>query len=126
VITQPAVDPEVVTSIEPSTLEDSFVYLHCHFSSPHEDFLVRIWRTSYLIDHPSGSKSSLVHAENITFAPVWTQVRATPNYSFLLIFSALPGDCRQFDFKEEIAQAGGFHIEAIQRNETDVYHVFLT
>ena len=122
-IAKPAVDPDVVTSIDPSTLEDSFVYLHCHFSSPREDLMIRIWKTSFLTDHDSGSRSSLIHAENISFAPAWTQVRATPSYTFLLIFSSLPHSCRLFDFKEEISQPGGFYVPDISRNETDVYHI---
>ena len=87
--------------------------------------LIRIWRTTFLIDAASSARSQLVHAENITLAPMWTLIPGNQEYTFLLIFSGLPKSCRQFDLVEEIAQPGGFHIKNIQRNETDVYHVDL-
>jgi hypothetical protein len=123
--TKTAVDIEVLTSIDTSTLEDSFVYVHCYFPNQSPDMLIRIWRTTFLIDKATGLRSTLVHAENITFAPVWTQIRGTGMYSFLLIFSALPKSCQNFDLVEDIPQPGGFFIGDISRNETDVYHVDL-
>jgi hypothetical protein len=124
-ITKPAVDPQVVTSIDPAINEDSHVYIHCHFKNTEQGMLVRIWRTTFLIDHSSGSRSSLMHAENISLAPQWTMIPENSKYSCLLIFSALPKSCQQFDFKEEITQPGGFFVRNIARNETDVYHVNL-
>lgn len=85
--------------------------------------LIRIWKTTYLVDRGSGSKSKLVHAENISFAPEWTLVPDKKPFRFLLIFDALPRTCSSFDLVEEIPQAGGFHVEGIIRNKTDVYHV---
>ena len=123
--TKPAVDIETLTSIDPDTLEDSFVYVHCYFRNSSKDMLIRIWKTTYLIDKASGSRSRLVHAENISFAPVWTQIPDNVRYSFLLIFSALPRSCQQFDLLEDIPQPGGFFIEGITRNQTDVYHIDL-
>lgn len=121
--TLPAVETEVLTSTDTDTREDSHVYVHCHFEAPSENALIRIWRTTYLIDQASGARSPLVHAENISIAPQWTMIPEGITFSFLLIFSALPKSCLQFDLKEEIAQPGGFHVRNIQRNETDVYHV---
>ena len=123
VITKPAVNPEVVTSIDTRTQEDSHVYVHCHYATEKGD-LIRVWRTTYLIDQASGSSSELLHAENISIAPQWTRVSGHM-YSFLLIFSALPKACLRFDLKEDIPQPGGFHVTDIPRNETDVYHVDL-
>jgi hypothetical protein len=123
--TKPEVDVDTLVSIDTSVLEDSFVYVHCYFPNPGRDMLIRIWKTTYLIDRTSGARSSLVHAENISFAPVWTQIPDGSNYSFLLIFSALPKSCQQFDLLEDIPQAGGFFIENISRNQTDVYHIDL-
>ena len=123
VITKPEVEEEVLTSIDSSTLEDSHVYVHCYFNNTSEDMLIRIWRSTFLIDRASGSRSSLIHAENISYAPMWTMIPKKGQYSFLLIFSALPKDCTVFDLLEDIPQTGGFFIQGIQRNQLDVYHV---
>jgi hypothetical protein len=85
--------------------------------------LIRIWKTTFLVDKGSGSRSRLVHAENISFAPVWTEIPDGGTYSFLLIFSGLPKSCQQFDLLEDIPQSGGFFIPDISRNQTDVYHI---
>lgn len=120
---KPAVDVEVLTNIEASTLEDSFVYVHCNFHNLWKNMLIRIWKTTYLVDNISTVRSKLLHAENISIAPVWTQIPDGGNYSFLLIFSGLPKSCKQFDLVEEIAEPGGFFIQNIFRNETDIYHI---
>ena len=122
-VTKPKIDTEVLSSIATEFLEDSFVYVHCYFENTTKDMLIRIWRTTYLIDRSSGSRSELVHIENITFAPLWTLIPDNATYNFLLVFSALPKSCTHFDLVEEIPQPGGFFIQGIQRNERDVYHV---
>jgi hypothetical protein len=121
--TKPEIDGEVLAAIDPSTLEDSFVYVHCYFENQSDDMLIRIWRSTYLIDRASGSRSELVHIENISYAPMWTMIPKKGTFSFLLIFSALPKDCLMFDLLEDIPQAGGFYVQGIKRNELDVYHV---
>lgn len=78
---------------------------------------------NFLIDKVSGARSELVHAEKISFAPQWTIIQGKITFSFLLIFSALPKDCKAFDLVEDIPQAGGFFVSGIKRNELDVYHV---
>jgi hypothetical protein len=120
---KPETDIDTLTSIDPSSLEDSHVYVHCYFNNTKEDMLIRIWKTTFLVDKASGTKSQLLHAENISIAPVWTQVPIRQSYSFLLIFAGLPKGCQQFDLIEEISQPGGFFIGNISRNQTDVYHV---
>ena len=87
--------------------------------------LIRIWKNTFLIDKASGSRSQLVHVENISIAPMWTQIPDGVTYSFLLIFNALPKSCQFFDLLEDIPQPGGFFIEGIERNQTDVYHINL-
>ena len=120
--TKPEVDSEVLTSIDPSTLDDSYVYVHCYFNNPSDDMLIRVWRSTYLIDRVSGTRSELIHAENISFAPTWTAIKKGA-FSFLLIFSSLPKDCKVFDLLEDIPQSGGFFVQSIKRNLLDVYHV---
>ena len=120
---KPAVDVEVLSSIDPLVLEDSFVYVHCYFNNPAEGALIRIWNSTFLVDGGSTAKSKLVHAENISFAPQWTLIPDFTMYSFLLIFTALPKSCTQFDLIEQIPQPGGFHVKNIHRNQQDVYHI---
>lgn len=121
--TKPDVDTEVLLSVDANYLEDSYVYVHCYFNNPGKDAMIRIWRSTFLVDTSSQTRVSLVHAENITFAPLWTLIPDGRVYSFLLIFSGLPKSCRQFDLVEDIPQAGGFLVKNIVRNERDVYHV---
>jgi len=122
---KPVVDDSVLASIEPSILEDSFVYVHCSFDNSWKDALILIWKTTFLVDHTSGAKSSLIHAESISIAPLWTIIKDNSTHNFILIFSALPKSCTKFDLIEEIPQPGGFLVKDIQRNPRDVYHVTL-
>jgi hypothetical protein len=121
--TKPQVDVDTLASIDPAMLEDSFVYVHCHFKNASDEMLIRIWRTTFLIDKTSATRSQLIHAENISYAPVWTLVPGKVDFTFLLVFGGLPKSCRVFDLVEEIEQSGGFVVKNIKRNETDVYNV---
>jgi hypothetical protein len=120
---KPSVDSEILSSILPSTLDDSHVYVHCRCTNRGEDLLIRIWKTTFLVDRQALTRSALIHADNITLAPNWTLVPGHTTHTFLLIFSSLPASCRQFDLVEEIPQPGGFEVRNIARNERDVYHI---
>jgi|JI10StandDraft_1071094.scaffolds.fasta_scaffold1731991_1 hypothetical protein len=122
-IVKPEIGTEVLTSIDPNSLTDSYVYVHCHYQNEFDEMFIRVWRTTFLIDRTSDSRAQLVHAENISYAPQWTFIPGKQLYTFLLIFSALPKNCKTFDLVEDIPQAGGFHVSGIGRNEQDVYHV---
>jgi len=122
---KPFVDMDVLSSIHPELLEDAYMYVHCHFENTGDDMLIRIWKTTFLIDRASALRAELIHAENITYAPIWTLVPDRHHFNFLLIFSRLPKSCTYFDLVEEIAQEGGFFVKDILRNESDVYHVTL-
>lgn len=106
-------------------MNDSYVYVHCHFDNKYQDMLIRIWKTTYLLDRHSSSKAELIHAENITYAPLWTLIPDKQPFTFLLIFTGLPKSCKVFDLLEQISEPGGFHVGNIVRNQTDVYHVNL-
>jgi hypothetical protein len=122
---KPGVEIEVLTEIEGLTSEDSFVYVHCYFRNSSENMLIRIWKTTYLVDSLSNARSKLIHAENISIAPAWTHIPVNSEYAFLLIFAGLPKSCKQFDLVEEIPEPGGFVVHNISRNDTDVYHINL-
>ena len=116
------VDHEAVTEILSQIQEENTVIVHCTYNS---DFggSIRIWKSTFLIAKPSGERSRLLHAENITIAPVWTPTPAGKKFRFTLIFSGLPKDCEFFDLLEDIPESGGFFISNIKRNKQDVYHV---
>ncbi len=116
---------DVLASIHPELMDDSFVYVHCHFDNKWQDMLIRIWKTTFLIDPASSAHSSLIHAENISYAPQWTLIPDRQPFSFLLIFSGLPKSCERFDLVETISEPGGFFVKDIRRNDRDVYHVQL-
>lgn len=114
---------ETRVATETFVLEASHVYVHCYFNSPGEEMLIRIWRSTFLVDTDSGTRAPLVHVENISYAPQWTIMPNRGLFHFLLIFEGLPKACTQFNLLEDIPQAGGFFVEGIQRNKSDVYHI---
>jgi hypothetical protein len=121
--TKPAIDLDVLAAVATATMEESFIYVHCHYDNPPEGSLIRIWKSTFLVDNATGARSQLVHAENISIAPQWTMIPGQSTFSFLLVFEALPKSCTLFDLFEEIPQPGGFHVKNIHRNEQDVYHI---
>ena len=120
---KPEMGTDVLAAIDPQTLEDSHIYVHCYFDNVYKDMLIRIWRTTFLVDKASGARAAMLHAENISIAPQWTLIADGGTFHFLLIFSSLPKSCERFDFIEEIAQPGGFLVKDIVRNKEDVYHL---
>jgi hypothetical protein len=102
--------------------EERVVIVHCSYTAALTGG-IRIWTSTVLIDRQSGSRSRMLHAENITIAPVWMEVPAGVTARFTLIFAPLPAGCEIFDLYEDIPQAGGFHIRDIRRNKSDIYNV---
>lgn len=127
IVTKPGekIQTDILATVDPVILEDSCVYVHCMFPIQSPGMLLRIWRTTFLVDRGSGAKSELLHAENISYAPQWTLLPDAGTFSFLLIFSSLPKTCTLFDLVEEISQPGGFCVRNISRNSKDVYRVII-
>jgi hypothetical protein len=99
--------------------------VHCkHFLNAGDG--IRIWKTTFLIEKPSGTKRKLIHAENITMHPTWTVMDKDGNYPFTLYFEGLSKGCTEFDLAEIIPQPGGFIVGGIHRNQADVYNVIIT
>jgi hypothetical protein len=122
--TEVKIEEKLKTELKNKFQEEKQVAVHCNFKSPPGDIqLIRIWKSTFLIDNSTGHKSKLLYFENISLFPFWTPVEANTNYRFTLIFSALPNDCLFFDLYEEIPQSGGFHVSGIKRNSQDVYKV---
>ncbi len=120
----PKIEESLLASLKMKMEEEKQVIVHCCFpASIYEGNLIRIWPTTFLIDEHLGHQSSLIHHENISLFPYWTEVTPMKDYWFSLIFSGLPKSCTQFHLKEVIPEDGGFFIKNITRNSTDVYSV---
>jgi hypothetical protein len=104
--------------------EEGMVIVHCTYHAE-IDGGIRIWNSTFLIDKASGDRSPMQHAENISIAPVWTYVPEGKTWRFTLIFAPLPKSCEFFDLLEDIPQDGGFFIQNIRRNKSDVYKVVI-
>ena len=102
--------------------EESQVTIHFKYTGSMWGDKIRIWKSTFLHAKGSSHRSSLVHVENISVHPTWTHVSAGETINFTLIFSGLPKDCEYFDLIEDIPEPGGFVINDIKRNNSDVYH----
>lgn len=125
-IVKPIIDPEILKKLKREMVEEKQVILHCCYKS--DAFLeekIRIWSSTYIVDRTSEHFSQLIHFENISLFPNWTDVPYGQDYWFTLVFAGLPKDCKIFDFIELIPQNGGFFEEGIVRNSTDVYRIRL-
>ncbi len=123
-ITKPEISQEILDSLQTKAEEEKQVIVHCCFPATlYLGSLIRIWRTTFLIDEYSGHKSHLIHHENISLFPYWTDVPPMQDFWFTLVFSGLPKECKSFNLKEEIPEEGGFFVKNIKRNGTDVYRI---
>lgn len=109
--TEEAVEVQTLQSEERQTI------VHC---SVQDDYAYRIWPSTFLIEAGTGKKAKLITAFNISFAPQWT---LNDGKGFTLIFEGLSKGCTVFDLKEIIPQEGGFEVNGIKRNNSDVYQV---
>lgn len=124
VVVKPVIAKELLESLQAKAEEERQVIVHCCFpASPFLGNLIRIWHSTYLFDNQSEHRSKLIHAENISISPYWTPVPFMKDFWFTLIFSGLPKDCKSFDLKEVIPEEGGFFVESIKRNSSDIYRV---
>jgi len=126
-ITKPEICQEILEALQTEIQEEKQVIVHCCFPATfYEGSLIRIWRSTFLVDERLKHRSSLIHHENISIFPYWTAVPPMQDYWFTLVFSGLPKDCTSFDLREEIPEEGGFLVKNIKRNGTDVYRVKLS
>ena len=85
-------DEKLKDEILSQVQEEGTVIVHCSYASSYDD-RIRIWSSTVLVDHHSVSRSRLLHAENITIAPVWMNVQMGSITRFTLIFAPLPKSC---------------------------------
>jgi len=102
--------------------EEAMVVVHCSYTAEVEGG-IRIWNSTVLVDQGSGARRKMLHAFNITIAPMWMQVPRGVTIRFTLVFAPLPKSCEVFTLWEDIPEPGGFEIRGIERNKSDVYHV---
>ncbi len=123
-VVKPIIVRELLESLQAKVEEEQQVIVHCCFpAAPFLGNLIRIWQSTYLFDNQSEHRSGLIHAENITIYPNWTPVPFMRDFWFTLVFSGLPKGCKSFDLKEVIPEEGGFFVESIKRNSSDIYRV---
>lgn len=123
-IIKPLIAEEILESLQNKIEEERQVIVHCCYpAQPTFGNLIRIWKSTFLLDNQSGHQSRLLHTENITLFPDWTLVTPYQDFWFTLIFSRLPKGCNSFDLKEIIPEEDGFFVQGIKRNSTDVYRV---
>lgn len=111
------IETEELTEVKTLESEERQTIVHCTCS---QDYVYRVWPTTFLIEHETGKRAKLITAFNISFAPQWT---LNDGKGFTLIFEGLSKGCSKFDLKEIIPQEGGFEVLGIMRNNTDVYQV---
>ncbi|MGX9987449.1 hypothetical protein [Soonwooa purpurea] len=123
--------PIIETSLMEATKEleqlDKMVILHCRYQSiGFFEEKIRIWESTYLYDDASPNDISfLIHCENISLYPQWTDVPPGKTFYFTLYFTGLSDSCKSFSLKEVIAESGGFFVPNIKRNKSDVYNVII-
>jgi hypothetical protein len=119
------IDTEMLLEFARASEEKSQVIVHVTMPPQYGDFNIRIWRSTFLLSRNSEHKSRLLHAENISIAPIWTEVHPLKPYTFTLIFEGLSKEVLLFDLAEIIPQPGGFFYPSILRNNQDIYHITL-
>ncbi|GHB44173.1 hypothetical protein [Mongoliitalea lutea] len=116
------IDEELLTEAKIQADVEKQVIVHVTIQSTYSWWQLRIWPSTYLIPREGGAQAKLLNADNIPFYPQWLHIFG-PIHRFTLIFEGLPKDCEVFDLVEEIPQKGGFEVNGICRNQSDVYHV---
>jgi hypothetical protein len=111
---------ETKTEVKTLESEERQTIVHCNCGSIDDTYAVRVWPSTFLIEHGTGKRAKLITAFNISFAPQWT---LNDGKGFTLVFEGLSRGCAAFDLKEIIPQDGGFEVLNIQRNTMDVYQV---
>lgn len=102
------------------------VTVHCRVVNKSSEIMgVRVWNTAVLADADSKHESALIYVYGLLPFPQWTAVSGGNTLRFTLIFTRLPVTCAKFHLLEHIAQSGGFEVNNIMRNETDVYNITL-
>jgi hypothetical protein len=111
------------------TDQERQIIMHCHILPGTFSGVIgplRIWPTTYLIDHENQFRSQLIDAFNISLYPDWFSVPDRKRiHRIALVFSGLHPDCKEFDLVEDIPEEGAFVVRHIIRNQMGVYEVHI-
>ena len=117
------IDEAIKQQLQQDVENESQVIVHCKYDASAERDMIRIWKSTFLYARDSSHRSDLIHTQKISIYPNWTLIEAGNSLHFTLIFSGLPKSCKSFDMLENIPEPGGFFVENITRNKSDVYNV---
>jgi len=117
--------PKLLTEVHDILQPEGQVMLHCYVENMESDCALRIWPSTFLVAENNRIKRRLAFVENMAIYPSWQQLPKGRVHQFTLIFPALPPRVKVFNLYEVIPEPGGFVVENIHRNETDVYHVVI-
>lgn len=118
------IDQELLEKSKVQIETEQQVVVHIRLQLEVLPSLIRIWPNTFLICGNTHSKSKLLNADRISFAPMWTTIdRKT--YRFTLIFEGLPRECAFFDLVEELDTLDRFEYYGIARNQSDIYYLNL-
>jgi hypothetical protein len=118
----PQVRPELAPVDDVRPAEPVVVHIRCDMR---EELIVRIWRSTFLLDRDSSHASALVSWEAITVYPEWTLLRKNVPHVFTLVFDPLPPRVRWFDLAEIIPEPQGWYFPGIARRAPDIYYLDL-
>jgi hypothetical protein len=118
------IKPEDSYSLLYKSNEEAHITIHCLIKSE-IDTRIRLWKNIKIVDRSLIYEAKLIHAENISFHPQWTNLKSGEVKVFTLIFESLPKQSKRFDLVESIPESGGFVKLNIARNKTDVYKINL-
>ncbi|MBM3918495.1 MAG: hypothetical protein FJ344_03185 [Sphingomonadales bacterium] len=119
------VSKSVQRKLKESLQAEGQVVVHCSLRPPVFGTLIRIWKSTFLIPKGTDLRCPMLYWENITLHPRWMKIPGGKGHRFTLIFAPLPSSCTLFNLEEIIPEPGGFSIQNISRNDSDVYHVEL-
>ena len=111
------IQPKINFDVQNLSLEERVTILHCTLET---DLWIWMWPSTFLVQE-GGKHKKLLHIYNIPFHPDWKIAKA--GHQFILLFEGLDLNCVKFDLIEQSEEKGGFMINDIQRNSTDVYHI---
>lgn len=120
-VPQAEVQQKAAATLSDRLAVESQVIVHCTCRSRNGS--IQLWPNAVLADQESHYKSMLVYAEKLPLYPRQVYVPEGQTFTFTLMFSALPKDCRMFELSGQVRHEAGFLVQNIRRNKSDVYHV---
>lgn len=128
-IEKPQVQPKIEMDkrtkkqLKADVQEESQVIVHGAVKGSGPGERIRIWKSMCLIPKESKKESKLIHVENVSMYPEWTNIPFGKTFYFTLVFGGLPKNCKIFDLLERIPEPGEMNVLNIKRNTSDIYSI---